>query len=298
MKSFPMPSHEINVIPRKQQFNFEGLPKHWHGDNAATTHLYNATSFGITVLEDIFIRLSRELLDDIRNPSVKKELRGFIGQEAHHSHSHHAFNDFLKSHGYDVDTYERFIDMLFGTLDKHTSVQTRLELCVAAEHYTAMFAHYGLKYRDELFKEAPAEIARLFEWHGLEELEHKAVLYNLYLSIFGKDNQETVNTYLTRTGVFLVSTLLIGFYYGVAIPSLMLKDKKLFSVKDWFGFGKQFFVKPGIFFKGIPFYLSYFKFGFHPWQHDDSAMAKELLEQVIDAEKFQAVHLALVEKAA
>lgn len=287
MPTFPQPAHSIDLVPRKQTFNFRDCPKIWNRDNSALTHLFNSTSFGITVLEDLFIKVSRELLPDVKDDGIKKELRAFIGQEAHHSHSHDHFNEFLSSHGYNVETYQKFISSLFGTIDRISSKKMRLAICIAAEHYTAMFSHYGLKHREALLGGMPTEIARLFEWHGVEEIEHKAVLYNLYISQYGEDGKDTLNSYATRIAALLISSALIGFYYSVAIPSLMLKDKRLFSAKDWFGFAKQMFVKPGLFRIGTPFYLSYFEFGFHPWQHDDSKMAKDYLDGVMNADLYE-----------
>ena len=51
---------------------------------------------------------------------------------------------------------------------------------MALENFTAAFAH-ALLARPELLRDAPDELARLWRWHSIEEIEHKAVAYDVLM---------------------------------------------------------------------------------------------------------------------
>jgi len=55
-----------------------------------------------------------------------------------------------------------------------------LAATMALEHFTAMMAHEFLA-RPEHFAGADAQVAALWRWHAIEEIEHKAVAYDTWL---------------------------------------------------------------------------------------------------------------------
>ena len=56
----------------------------------------------------------------------------------------------------------------------------QLAATMALEHFTAAFAHRLLADPD-LLKGASADLARLWRWHAIEEIEHKGVAYDVFL---------------------------------------------------------------------------------------------------------------------
>ena len=58
--------------------------------------------------EDFFVRSVRNYRDQVQDPVLKRQVAGFIGQEAIHGREHRAFNDRLAELGYPVKTVERF----------------------------------------------------------------------------------------------------------------------------------------------------------------------------------------------
>ncbi len=58
----------------------------------------------------------------------------------------------------------------------------QLAITVALEHFTAIMAHSLLTEKDPL-PGAPAEVLRLWQWHAIEEVEHKAVAFDTYLAV-------------------------------------------------------------------------------------------------------------------
>jgi len=67
---------------------------------------------------------------------------------------------------------------------------------------------------------------------------------------------------------------------------MMRADKTLFSLREWAALGKFLFVEPGAFKGLLPTYLSYFRFNFHPWDHDNSAMLEAWKKEIESAPEY------------
>jgi predicted metal-dependent hydrolase len=85
----------------------------------------------------------------------------------------------------------------------------QLALTVALEHFTAIMAYSLLTEREPL-PGAPEEIVRLWQWHAIEEIEHKAVAYDTFLAV--TQNMSGLKRWLLRCHVMgLVS---VQFWYS------------------------------------------------------------------------------------
>ena len=63
------------------------------------------------------------------------------------------------------------------SLEAHLPATFRLSVTAALEHYTAAFGSAFLT--EDLHDAVPDEMARLLAWHGLEELEHRSVAFDV-----------------------------------------------------------------------------------------------------------------------
>mgnify|MGYP003452248881 FL=1 len=79
----------LQIRPRHLDFNLpKPLPRHWHGGDAFKTHLFDSMSVLFPDGERFFIDSVRQFRDQISDPLLKEQIRGFIGQEGHHSREH------------------------------------------------------------------------------------------------------------------------------------------------------------------------------------------------------------------
>ena len=79
----------LQIRPRHMDFDFPNpLPRHWHSGDAFKTHLFDAMSVLFPDGERFFIDSVRHFRDQIEDPVLKEQIRGFIGQEGHHSREH------------------------------------------------------------------------------------------------------------------------------------------------------------------------------------------------------------------
>src|SRR5690606_25843175 len=106
-------------------------------------------------------------------PALKRQVAGFIGQEATHSRAHEAFNAKLAEMGFPTRQIDRGCRVGMRLAERVLTPKGRLALTAALEHVTATLAQQMLE--DDALRALLDEpqVADLFVWHSLEESEHK-----------------------------------------------------------------------------------------------------------------------------
>ena len=93
--------HDLLIKPRQPEF---ALPspwlRHWHGGDAFKSHFFDAMSLLFPDGERFFIDAVRAYRDQVTDPQQQAQIRGFIGQEAHHSREHQHYSEALRESGY------------------------------------------------------------------------------------------------------------------------------------------------------------------------------------------------------
>ena len=265
------------VKPIRRDLSFE-LPadkvNSWHREGLHMAHFLNALSIFFPLGERFFIDSVRNYRARIEDPQLLEEVREFIGQEAMHSREHDIYNKALTAQGYPADKLERVVGRVLKFFTRYTSKAQQLEGTMALEHLTAVLANFVLTHPD-LFAGSDERYAKLWRWHAIEETEHKAVAFDVFRAVKGR---ETPLAYVKRIVAFIISNVVfwpLVFYFHL---SLVARDKALLNIAGWGRVLKQFLWKPGIFIKTVPGLLAYFKYNFHPWDHDN----RDLLTQIDD----------------
>tara|TARA_B110000305_G_C19033109_1_gene444654 strand:- start:240 stop:656 length:417 start_codon:yes stop_codon:yes gene_type:complete len=104
----------------------------------------------------------------------------------------------------------------------------------------------------------------LWTWHAAEEMEHKAVAFDVYRSVTqNKSYSEKMRKSSLRLATFfLIQDIFVGMIH------MLRRDKKLWNIKVWIE-GVQFLLgRNGYIRTSWPAYKEYFKDDFHPWQRD------------------------------
>ena len=253
-----------DIAPRAIAFDFgEDTPRHWLDDNAYLTNVMNALSLTFPEGERFFIAAVRHFRDRATDPKLQQQVRGFLAQESLHRREHDGLNEWIKSQGFSVDKYCAEIEEMLSEKRAMRSPMIRLAITCALEHFTAIMAEMWLT-NDELRAMAHPKVRDLWTWHALEELDHKAVAFDVYRAAGGN--------YPLRAIVMLGTTL--GFISKVAHlhVRIMKEDGQLKNPKLWLnGFWRCWGPK-GYFTSLLPSYLQYFRPGFHPWDKDDTEL--------------------------
>jgi uncharacterized protein len=247
-------------------------PRRWFGGDAYITSMMNAFSLLFPPGERFFMDAVRTFRDQVKTPSLREQVRGFLGQEALHGREHRAFNLWLTRFGIDSEGIAQSVaDEIMrrragrGPLDD-------LAVTCALEHFTALMAEMWLN-EPELRAMVPEQLRKLWTWHALEELDHKAVAFDVY--------QEVGGDHARRTR--WMRNISVAFILGVSglHISLMRNDgafkEPLAVAKSWW----KFWGPRGFYTRRIPQYLSYYKRDFHPWDEDSRALI-ERFERELD----------------
>jgi predicted metal-dependent hydrolase len=148
--------------------------------------------------EEFFVRSVRRYADRITEPTLKKRVAGFIGQEVTHGLHHRELNEKLTEMGYRskmVETIGRrsgkvedLVDKYLPNMDRLKYIRlTMLAATAALEHYTAVLAERLLESGDLQAMVTDDEVRNLLYWHAIEELEHKSVAFDVYRAVGGPE---------------------------------------------------------------------------------------------------------------
>lgn len=193
--------------------NFEDalaqVPKHYaQGGDILGSHFWTMLSTTFPEGEDFFVRSVRHYRDQLTDPVLKRQVNGFIGQEAMHGREHRAFNDHLNGLGYPVASTEAFMKKINAVRERLGSPQVNLASTVVAEHFTALLAEKLLsdpEFRAELGHPAVVDI---YTWHALEESEHKAVAFDVYRAVGGSERVRIWTMKIMRLNLLLMPVML------------------------------------------------------------------------------------------
>ena len=153
------------------------------GGDLYRTAFMNALSMSFPLGEQMFIDSVRAAPPEaILDPALRAEVKDFIGQEASHRFMHQQFNAELARQGFDYTLESRMTWKVERI--RRLPVRDRLAITCALEHYTAMLADYVLRH-PEWLDGADPRLRTLWNWHAAEELEHKAVAFDVYRAAGG-----------------------------------------------------------------------------------------------------------------
>lgn len=249
----------------------------WHGNDPIATTFFNALSATFPQGETFFIECVRRYRDDAE-PILQEQINRFVQQEAMHTREHVAFNRLIKLAGYDtaaMDTYTRQrIDL---ARSRHPVGQ--LAITIALEHFTAIMAHALLADPDPL-PGAPRDVVKLWQWHAIEEVEHKSVAYDTYLLATRKLNRFA--RYAIRCQVMLLISIQFWRSTFRHMADFFRQDQ-INTAGTWWRVMHYLLVSPGMVRKIFLPYLSFYRPGFHPWMHDDRHLIADV-ERALSAQ--------------
>ena len=248
--------------PRRKSFEIEeSLSRDWHGGSAFVTAWFNAMSLLFPLGEKFFIDSVVHFEDRVDDPQLREEIAAFRAQESTHRVQHQKYNEMLcELRGYSLERFEKHERERMAWAYRELSPRRRLAGTVANEHLTAIMAHDMLMHEDAMIGADP-QIAELWRWHGVEETEHKAVAFDVFLAAGG--------TVSERRQALLMNTF---FFFKDTMRNLCImlqKEGKLWSPREWATGFKYLFIKPGMLRRVAGAWLSFFRKDFHPWLVDN-----------------------------
>lgn len=212
---------------RRVQFKFsEEMPVHYLRDNPFSTHFVNSLHVIFPEGERFFIRSLQKVVPNIVDEDILSQIKLFSGQEGAHAHQHMRFWKALKAQGFDIDAYAKFYrtvcyDQIEATIYKIYGEEEGAKLCLAVtaalEHYTSMLAEVVFEHQDN-WANLPEEMRHLLYWHASEEIEHKAVAYNVLTHVD--------DSYSLRVKGMIIATTLLWSFTFVGMGMFLFQDRE------------------------------------------------------------------------
>jgi predicted metal-dependent hydrolase len=255
---------DLSIKPRNVMFARDRQAARWwnNGDPVATA-FYNSLSLTFPKGEAFFIDSVRRFRDAAPT-GLQAQIDAFIKQEAAHSREHGHFNGQVEKAGYDTTPMHAHLDARLAEMRQNPPL-FNLVTTAALEHFTAIIAHAVLK-DDRHFKGAAEDAARLWRWHAIEEIEHKAVAF---------DTLQAATAHLSAYKRWKFRSLVM-LNVSQAFIRARLRAMREFYRQDgidnwqtWLRTFRYLCIHPGMLRQILPLWLSFFRPRFHPWQHDD-----------------------------
>lgn len=244
-------------------------PRWWHSGDPVRTAFFNALSCTFPAGEKFFMDSVRRFRREAPEP-LHSQVTAFLAQEAVHSREHGAFNALAAENGYDVTRLEDRTRRVLDRARTRDPIEQLAGTC-ALEHFTAILAHHLLSTDGAELRGAPEDAVRLWCWHAMEEVEHKAVAFDTFL--MATQGWSRGRRYRLRVRAMLIATATLFATIAANMADLYREDG-LRGAGIWATTLQYLFVKPGVLRRTMPTYLAYYRPGFHPWQHDDRGLLK------------------------
>lgn len=280
------------IATRRISFTFDGgsrSRRHFVANDIAMSHLVALLSGFFPSGEEFFIHSVRRYREQIVDPQLKKQVAGFIGQETTHGLHHRSLNVELGRMGYwatraidrlgtkMVKRFERHRDHLPDGIARFALAST-----AGVEHLTAVLGAQVLSTPWVQQQLTDPEVRAMLNWHAIEEMEHKAVAFDVYRYVGGTERMRTTAMatvlflFLTRTIVLLLSIWSDTWAWRHPVKTVgsiaALPRQPLFH---------------GV----LPQIRDYFRTGFHPDDIDHSELLERWREEYFGSEGTLLDHL-------
>lgn len=260
----------------------KGFPRFWNGNDAFRTAFANALSMSFPFGEQFFIDAVKvglkHLPDTDKNQDLREGLKKFIGQEATHRQIHKLYNEQLEKQGYRNAWEPRVVRRIQIERNRMTrkgvekTYLHELAITCAVEHLTAILGDITLSRQGEthdLFYNACEPMKTLWHWHAAEELEHKSMAFDLYMSLGG---DRAMRMYWYRR--FL---LLFVIDLARQVTYNLWRDGMWKYPSTWMSGTKFIWGRRGLLRSTWAQLKDYARSDFHPQQHGDNALAQNWL---------------------
>ncbi|MFG2521134.1 metal-dependent hydrolase [Streptomyces sp. NPDC048527] len=222
------------ITPRRVSFDWEKTPLHWIPDEPAATHVINVLHLLLPAGERWFVKVFKEGLPLVDEPELLGDVKGFMGQEATHSVQHAYVLDHLAAQRLDTGDFTKHVDFLFEKLlgerpplgapvSTQEWLRFRLSVVAAIEQFTAVLGNWVLHAEGLDAASADEVMLDLLRWHGAEEVEHRAVAFDMYQHCGG----EGLPRYARRLAGMAVTAPVMLYLWAWGAAYLIRHDPQL-----------------------------------------------------------------------
>lgn len=238
---------------------------HWCGGDPALTHILNSYTLLVPGNEGFYIRTLRRCQAQLRDPALRDQVEKFVRQEAQHGVGHRRCWRMLERQGYRYQGFVKAVEAFaYGLVERITPLKISVSMVACIEHANAYIGHEFLE--QQILAYSEPNLRALFEWHFAEEIEHKGVSYDVLNAVAPGYAMRLLGAALTLPLFYII--------LSIGAVRLAAQDGSLGTSKFWRGAWQHLWSRDRMVQRTFRHVAAYLRPGFHPWQKDDSALAK------------------------
>jgi len=142
-----------------------------------------ALSLLLPYLEPYLIRSMHQAKASVKDPGLAADIDNFSGQEGQHYRQHKRFNDVVRQGVPGLEAFEERLSSDYHRFSEQRSLRFNLAYAEGFEAYTSAMALFSLEVG--LLERFHPGAKALFQWHLVEELEHRTVAFDVYQYVVG-----------------------------------------------------------------------------------------------------------------
>jgi predicted metal-dependent hydrolase len=260
-------SYSSEIVTRKPNLDYDAIKNcRFYDTNIVKSAYIGAFSAAFPAYELDMIKTVRGFEKSIHNEQLKHDVKAFIKQEGQHTQQHKLLNNRLLELGFDVKNLESETVTIHNKFTSNLSDIEKLALYAAFEHLSTILSEGVLK-QVKMVTHCDQAVSDIMLWHCAEELEHKSVVYDVYMECVG--DKKLLNKIMRKTSLYLTKSIMKN------IIDILRRAEERTSFKEIVSFLILFFGWNGIFWTSLkPFYL-FFRKDFHPRQYDTNKLLED-----------------------
>ncbi len=205
-----------------------GLDEHidvdWHRRLPEFAMAANSVSMMMPHVEPFVVRSVRAVIGELE-PDLAREARAYAGQEATHHAQHRQFNDHVIVRYPVMKRVDAALARTYGLLERRSGERFRLAFAAGAETIAYAIARWVAAHRREVLDGARGPAADLFVWHLAEEVEHKAVAFDVFAARGG-------NRRLLLAGM-IAALIPLALFTVIGTVAMMVSSRRILNPLAW-----------------------------------------------------------------
>jgi predicted metal-dependent hydrolase len=175
------------IVVRRMRFDLScSKGALWNCQAPEISYLTCAWALALPHLEAYFIAAVRQCLPRISDPQLRSDAVAYCAQEGEHARHHRQFNRRLMREGYPgLEAIEARIGERLVRHRKSRSLRWHMAYTAGYEAVTFQIVRFFFRHRALWFERADPHVSAMLVWHGVEEVEHKNVAFDVYMALFG-----------------------------------------------------------------------------------------------------------------
>lgn len=262
--------HASPMVVRRYPFDLKSaLAGNWYGGDRFRTIVANALSIPLPSGERMFIKALRHYLDQLDDPALRDAVKVFFKQESSHTQEHVRYNRWVCEHrGYQLQPIEATYKDHNEYLCEHGDPRLLLATTVCMEHLTAIVSHLLISDPHWLAHADPA-VRDFWLWHSVEEVEHKAVAFDVYARTCA--DKAFLDQIMRHTVVQLAKNLEF-----TACQMYRMEGGRPREIRQWLRESPFLHGEQGLLTAIMAHVEDFYRPDFHPWDHDNGALIAQV----------------------